>query len=493
MSNIRALASQTAIYGLSSIVGRLINYLLVPLYTRIFFTDEYGVVSELYAYFTFLNILFLYGMETAFFKFSTDSKEPQSVYNTIFSSVLVSSVILGGFMLIFSPGISVWLAYQNQVEYIWYIASILVLDSICAIPFVKLRLENKALRFASIKLANIFLNIFFNLYFLVWCPYIQKINPESIFLIGYNPAIRVGYVFISNLLASFFTLLFLYRELFSFRFSLDKVLFKKIIIYALPLLPAGLAGMTNETIDRVLLKYLLPYSTSENLSQVGIYSAAYKLSIFMTLAIQAFRMAAEPFFFSVFKKDNATNLYGIIMNYFIIACTIIFLGVMLHINLIENLIGPAFRSGLPVVPVLLLANLFLGIYLNLSIWFKLTGKTIYGAYFAFFGAAITIFLNILWIPIYGYTGSAYATLICYFLMAVVCWLVGAKKFPVPYKLGKAVLYLGLMLLFFFISKWIVAHVQFSGLIRQSIQSFMFFAYIILITLIEKPGQLFIKK
>ncbi len=493
MTNIRALASQTAIYGLSSIVGRLINYLLVPLYTRIFFTTEYGVVSELYAYFTFLNIIFLYGMETAFFRFSSDNENPQKVYNTILTSVLFSTIGLGSFLILFAPKIASLLHYSEQVELIYYLAGIISLDAICAIPFVKLRLENKALKFASIKIINIFLNIFFNLYFLVWCPYMFTKDPTSIFILGYNPEIRVAYVFISNLLASAFTLIILYREFLSAKLSIDKVLLKKILIYSLPLLPAGLAGMTNETIDRILLKYLLPYSLNENLSQIGIYSAAYKLSIFMTLAIQAFRMAAEPFFFSVFKKDNAKNLYGIIMNYFVIACTIIFLGVMFHINIIQLLIGKSYREGLAVVPILLLANLFLGIYLNLSIWFKLTNKTIFGAYFAFFGAAITIVLNFLWIPVFGYTGSAYATLICYFSMATICWLVGAKYYPIPYSINKIFIYLILMGVFYFIGKWIQDKMVLSILIKQILLSSLFILYVLLLVAIEKPGKLFLKK
>jgi O-antigen/teichoic acid export membrane protein len=246
----------------------------------------------------------------------------------------------------------------------------------------------------------------------------------------------------------------------------------------LPLLFGGLAGMTNETLDRILLKYYLPGTMEERLSQIGIYNAAYKLSIFMTLAVQAFRMAAEPFFFSIHKNEDSKNVYAKVMNYFVLVCTIIFLGVVLHLGLFEYILGAGYRAGLGVVPILLLANLFLGIYMNLSIWYKVSDKTIYGAYITFIGAILTIVLNIVLIPTMGYMGSAYATAICYFAMSAICYFAGQKYYHVPYQLNIVFKYIVLMLVFYGVSivlKNVIA--SSSLLINQTIDSALFILYV----------------
>jgi O-antigen/teichoic acid export membrane protein len=449
VSALKQLAGQTAIYGLSSIVGRLLNYFLVPLYARIFLPAEYGVITEMYAYVTFLIVIFTYGMETAYFKFSNSEDDSKAVYSTVLLSLFGSSAILLCLLIGFSKPISVVMGYEQHPEYIVWFSLILALDAISAIPFARLRKENKARTFGFLKLVNIFLNIGFNLFFLVVCPVLKKHNLPFIDFIYYEN-IGVGYVFISNLIASGITFLFLLPWVLEISFDFKSVLWRKMLLYALPLLVAGTAGMVNETIDRILLRHLYPIKSGA-LVQVGIYGATYKLSILMTLFIQTFRFAAEPFFFSQAKNENAKEVYANVMKYFVLGCSFIFLGVMLYIDIFKHFLGEKYYSGLPVVPILLLANLCLGIFYNLSIWYKLSGQTLYGAWLAIYGAVVTIVLNILWIPSYGYKGCAWATLICYASMMFFSYLLGQKKYPVNYPIKRILIYLGSALLLYVVS------------------------------------------
>lgn len=441
MSLLKKLASQTAVYGLSTIVGRLLNYLLVPLYTRVFLPTEYGVVTEMYAYVGFFTVLFTYGMETAFFRFSEKISEKNKVYSTAFVSVLVTSAILCFILIAFTPAWSALLQYQNHPEYIIYFALILGLDALSAIPFASLRQQNKAFAFASIKLVNIAINIGINIFFLILCPKWahQYEWADQI----YNAEIGVGYVFIANLAASAITLLLLLPNIIKIKWQFDFTLWKQMIQYALPLLIVGFAGITDEMLGRALLKWLLPYSEAENLRLLGIYGANYKLAVLIALFTQAYRFAAEPLFFSQANNSNAPALYADMMRYFVLVQSALFLFIMLFIDYFKLFIGVNFQEGLHVVPVLLLANIALGIYYNLSIWYKLTDKTMLGAYVAIFGAIVTIILNIILIPLYGYFGSACATLSCYTLMVIVSWYLGQKYFPVNYQWHKLLGYLAI--------------------------------------------------
>ena len=482
MSQIKKLFSQTAYYGISSILGRMLYYALVPLHTRVLNTQsDYGIVGELYAYVTFLNILFLYGMETAFFRFSNKSENKQEVYNQTFSIITSSSILFAALLFLFAQSINGFLSEGDtqlyRIEYIQMFIGIMFFDALSTMPFAKLRLENKALKFASIRFAGIFVNVVLNLFYLLLCPYL--ITKESFHWISavYAPHNEIYYIFLSNLVASFSVLLFLYKEIISARWSLVWTKIKPMLLFSMPLLIGGLAGMMNETLDRILLKYLLPGTISERLSQIGIYNAAYKLSIFMTLAIQAFRMAAEPFFFSINKDVDSKEIYAKTMNYFVLACAFIYLGVVLHLDMLAYILGPLYREGLHVVPILLFANLFLGIYINLSIWFKVTDKTKYGAYITLLGAAITIILNIYWIPIYGYLGSAYATLICYFVMAIVCYIYGQKYFKVPYNINIILKYILIVLGVSILSYMLERYIQDGALLlKQIIRSVLFLIF-----------------
>jgi len=443
---IAALAGQTFVYGLSSILGRLLNYLLVPLYTRVFMPGEYGVVTELYAYVSFLSVIFTYGMETAFFRYASRHDWPDRVYTTALSALVASSVAFSSLLVVAARPIAALLKYEGHEEYIIWLALILGLDAVAALPFARLRQQGRAARFAAVRLAGIGVNICLNLLFLVVLPGVAHRAPRlldgPLLQALYRPEIGVGYVFIANLIASLVTLLLLSRELLRIRGGFDGALLRGMLRYGLPILVAGLAGMVNETIDRILLKFLLPLPLAERMRQIGIYGACYKLSIIMTLFIQAFRMAAEPFFFERARARDAPRTYAAVMNGFVLACSAIYLLMMMYMDIVKLFIGPRFHDGLAVVPVLLLANLCLGVYYNLSIWYKLADRTLAGAYIALGGALITILLNLWWIPTMGYMGAALATLGCYASMMVASFLLGQRVYPVPYEVARLAWYVG---------------------------------------------------
>tara|TARA_X000000368_G_scaffold184436_1_gene145660 strand:+ start:25748 stop:27145 length:1398 start_codon:yes stop_codon:yes gene_type:complete len=461
LNPIKKLAGQTAIYGLSSVIGRLLNYLLVPLYTRYFLPEEYGLVTEMYAYVAFLVVILTYGIETAFFRFSKKENNNKKVYSTALISLVFSSSF---FMLLMFSGSSLianFLGAGIESRFVEWFAIIVGLDAISSISFAKLREEEKAIKFATIKLLNIVVNIGLNIYFIVY------------------KELGIEYIFISNLISSIFMICCLVPEMIKIRCVFDSLLWKKMMIYALPLLLAGLAGMINETIDRVLLKHLLP-NTETALHELGLYGAFYKLSIIMLLFVQTFRYAAEPFFFAQHKKKEDRKVYADVMKYFVIIMMLIFLGVIIFYDFIINFLGPEYHDerGLLVVSILMLANLFLGIFFNLSIWYKLTEKTIFGAYLSIIGAAITILLNVILIPKMGFVGSAWATLACYFSMASASYFFGKKHFPIPYQIGKIFLYLVSML-----GIYLLVYNQYFNLM---INSLLLLGFIIFVYLLEKP-------
>ncbi|MEQ1530467.1 MAG: polysaccharide biosynthesis C-terminal domain-containing protein [Methylococcales bacterium] len=410
MSIFRKLASQTAIYGLSSIFGRFLNYLLVPLYTYYFSAAEYGVVSEFYAYAGFFSVLLLFGFETGYFRFR-DKQQPQkdTAYSTALYFVVLANV--GFFLAIteINTQLADKLQYADHPEYIIWFSIILALDAVTAIPFARLRAEDKAWRFAGIKMLEILLTIGLSLFFIVYCPKAYAQQPQSWVAWFYDPGIGVGYIFIANVIASAVKFLFLTPQLLGLAWGFDRALFWRMLRYSLPMVAIGFAGIINEMLDRALLKHLLPYDLQTNMGMLGIYGACYKLSILMSLFIQAFRYAAEPFFFAYAE----------------------------------------FRAGLAVVPILLMANLCLGIYVNLSIWYKLTDKTLLGACVSLAGAGLTIALNLLWIPTLGYIGSAWATLACYASMAVLSYLLGRIYYPVAYAVWRIMAYIGLGVALYF--------------------------------------------
>ena len=440
-TEVKKLAGQTAIYGGTTVLSRLLNYLLVPLHTYLFSNAaDYGVVGELYAWTSLFIVILTYGMETAFFKFSQDDNLKDRVYSTVVGSLLFTSTLFIVLCSVFAQPIADWLKYPNHPEYVRWFAVIIGVDALTSIFFAQLRFLNRPLRFAAVKITNILVNVLLNLFFLLLCPWLLSKNPDSAFVNAiYNPEIGVGYIFIANLVASIVTLLMLFPGIFKQKFVFDWSLWKQMFRYAFPLLILGLAGIVNETMDRVLIKRLS--TAAEPQASVGIYSACYKISIMMTIFIQAFKYAAEPFFFRKAKDKDAKETYAEVMTAFVLVCSVIFVGIMLYIDIVQYFVGQTYRVGLPIVPILLMANLFLGIFYNLSIWYKLTGQTKFGAYIALFGAAITLGLNWLLIPRFDYMGAAWTTFACYLSMMVVSYLLGQKYYHVNYDLKRILFYL----------------------------------------------------
>lgn len=449
MNPIKQLFGQTAVYGFGTVVPRLLNYiLLTPFFTRVFGLGEYGIVTELYAYVVFLIIILTYGMETGFFRFAQLNNDGDEVFSTSIISLLFTSagfILLTGF---FSGNIASWLDYGEHPEYILWIGMIVGIDAFTSIPFARLRWQNKAIKFAAIRIISVVVNIVLNFSFLYFIPNLDSKEQLPAWLnVIYNPNIGVGYVFISNLISSLVTLVLLSETIVKMKIRFSFVLWKKMLAYSFPLLIAGLAGTVNEALDRVLLKHLLP-DPGTALEQLGIYGANYKIAVLMTLFIQMFRFASEPFYFAQADQKNSGHLFAEVMKLFIIAGVFIFLGVMLYMDLFKHFIGSSFHEGLRIVPVVLFANLLLGIFFNLSIWYKLNNLTRFGAMITIMGAVITVIVNWVFVPSYGYTASAWAHVACYSTMVLVSWILGRKYYRIPYPLKRIGMYLILGILIF---------------------------------------------
>ncbi|MBP7512031.1 MAG: polysaccharide biosynthesis C-terminal domain-containing protein [Bacteroidia bacterium] len=480
MSTIKKLAGQTAIYGLSTILGRFFYFLLVPLYTRVFTQVEYGINTEFYAYISFLNILLTHGMETAFFRFAEKENSKQVFANALVSVIGVASFFSFVF-LIFGTQISTFIGYGSNPEYVYFTIGILFFDSLSAIPFALLRFQNNSLRFALIKNANILMLIGFNLYLLVLAPYCK--NTYDVLLPFYNPKMGISSVFLSNLVASMVTSILLSKEIFGTGFSFNFGQWKKMFLYALPMIWVGLAGMVNETLDRAILRFVWP-NPDEARAMNGIYGANYKLSIIITLFIQAFKFAAEPFFFAHSKTTNKKDIYAIVMNYFIWICLFVFLLVMFFLHYFKHFIDEKFYEGLGVVPILLFANIFLGVYYNISIWYKLSDQTKKGAQISIYGAIITIGLNLLLIPKLGYIGCAWTTFLCYLFMMILGYLWGQKYYPIDYNIKRALVYLLIALSFYWLVDFSAFFIQDSSLLGFIIRAFLLMLFIFLGYLFE---------
>jgi len=482
LSVLKKLVGQTAIYGLSSIVGRLLNFLLVPLYTSIFTLSEYGVLSVLMTLVAFAMVMLTYGLETSFFHFANNENDSKNVFSTAFLSLLGTTLLFLVFVIPQISQISGFLHIADKPILIRYLVWVLAFDVLSTLPFAKLRLDNKPWRFAFIRIVNIAVNIGLNLFFFLLCPYLIKHGYAGDFINAiYDPNAGIAYIFIAYLVSSFLTLLLLIPQIFSIRLSFDFALWKRMISYSFPLLIGGLAYVTNEMVDRVLLDYLLPKDIAS--AQIGIYSACYKIAIFMSLFIQAFRYAAEPFFFAQAKKEGAKEQYAHVMRYFVAFTAFIFLAVNVYIDIIKEFIrNEAFHEGLAIVPILLLANLFLGIYFNLSVWYKVSDNTRYGAYLALFGALVTITFNLLLIPSMSYMGSAWATLFCYSSMCVASYVLSRKYYPIPYDTKRIFTYLFSSLGLYCI--WSVWHDDYFAF-----STVLCFVYMFLIVVLEKRKKM----
>ncbi len=477
MSKIKKLAGETALYGLGSIIPKALNFLLVPLHTRnLFSPGEYGIITSLLAFVAFLNILYTFGMETAFFRFATvPGANVKRVFNLVQTVVLSISLSLSILFIAFDAPIAVWLHIGTHPEFIIWLALIMLMDAAVAIPFARLRLEKRPLKFAIAKIINVLLVVGLNYYFL-------KIN--------YDPAIGIGYVFLANLLANGFYLLFFARDLITWRPALDRHLSPILLKYAYPVMLTGLAGMTNEMFSRLTLEWWLPdnfYGEKSQAHALGVFAACYKYAVLMSIAIQAFRFAAEPFFFSNAADKNSPALFSRVNHYFVIVSCLLLLGVSINMDVFKYLIGKEYWEGLNIVPILLLAYLFLGVYYNFSVWFKVTDKTYFGTIITAGGAVLTIILNYILIPIAGYTGSSWAAMIVFLLMAIACYSFGQKYYPIPYRILLDCCYIaGTFLLAYIISKIAIGNLWLSILFHLGIMLFFVLTTFLIEAKIMKP-------
>ncbi len=459
MSTFKKLFQQTFIYGLATVLPRMLSFLLVPLYTKVLPTEEYGEISVIFAYFVLFNVVLAYGMETAFFRFYNKKENKTDVLSTSGWSLVISSVLF--FVIAFFTKDFIAAITGIPLKYIQLAIWILLLDALVIIPFAWLRASEKPMRYAIIKIINVAVNLGLNVFFLLYLEDLAKTS--KLFQAIYVPDFKISYVFISNLIASGLTLLMMLPFYFRIQFSFNSALWKKMMKYAFPVLIAGIAFSVNEVFDRIMLDYLLPQDIAR--SEIGAYSACYKLALFMTLFATAFRLGIEPFFFSHAESKNAQKTYAQITNYFVVFGAIILLSVIVFADLLKVFLirDDSYWRAMEIVPLILLANLFLGIYHNLSVWYKITDRTKFGGYISLAGALLTIILNVILIPVIGYTGSAIATLAAYGLMMVLSFYFGQKHYPIPYNMKKIGGYLFISILFSILSFYVFRGNYFVGI------------------------------
>lgn len=474
MSKIKRLAGETALYGLGSIVPRAINFLLVVLHTNnMFSAAEYGKITIILSIVAFFNVFYSFGMETAYFRFANkEGLEEKTIFNLAHTAVILVSAPISVLIILFASHLSAAIDMSGQRMLITWVSLTLFVDALSVIPFARLRLQKKALQFALIRIVVISIQVGLNIYFL-------KFN--------YNPSIGIGYVFLANLIANLFYFIFLFKTLTTWRPAFDKNISPEMLSYAYPVMLTGLAGMTNEMFSRLTLEKWLPpnfYKDISNAAAMGIFGACYKFAVLMNLGIQAFRYAAEPFFFSNAKEKNSPELFARVNHYFVVACCIFLFAISVNIDVIKYLIGEEYWPGLPIVPILLLAYLFLGVYYNFSVWFKLTDQTYFGTIITVVGAVITIVANYFLIPIWGYMGSSVAALVCYFAMAAICYAIGQTKYPIPYKVGLDSIWILLTMVLLFAVQNIVIENLFLNATLHFLLTILFVA---VVYFIERKG------
>lgn len=436
MANLKSLAKDTVIYGLSSIVGRFLNYLLVPLYTAKMSAESggYGVVTNVYSYTALLLVILVYGMETTFFRYSNKEDEnPSRVYSTILTSVGFTSILFIALIFLFLNPISGAMGYAEHPEYIGVMAVVVAMDAFQCIPFAYLRQQKRAIKFASLKLLFIVLNIALNLLYFVALPSLYHSYPEIIGKI-YNPTIGVGYVFFLNLACTSMVMLCLIPELRGFKWEFDGKLLRRMLAYSMPILLLGIAGILNQTADKILFPFV--YDGSDGQSQLGIYGAASKIAMIMAMILQAFRYAYEPFVFGKSRDKDNKESYALAMKYFVIFTLLAFIVVMAYLDILKYIIAPDYWDGLKVVPIVMAAEIMMGVYFNLSFWYKLTDQTMWGAVFSGIGCAVLIAVNILFVPSYGYMACAWGGVAGYGTAMLLSYFIGQKKYPIAYPMKR---------------------------------------------------------
>lgn len=450
MAGVKSLVKDTAIYGVSSIVGRFLNWCLVPLYTITFAVADYGVVTFVYSVVALAMIILTYGLETGFFRFANHDrwKDPMTVYSTALISLGFTSSLFVLAVWAFLPWCTRAMECDGHPSYVMIMAVCVALDAFLAIPFCYLRFRKRPMRFALLKLINIGLNIGLNLFFILLCPWLMRVAPGSVSWF-YDPDFGIGYIFLANLLASCVNFFMMLPELTGFRWRFVPRLWREMMAYSAPLLILGIAGIMNQTIDKILYPTLVP-DHAEAMEGLGIYGANYKIAIVMLMFIQAFRFAYEPFIFARAKEDGEHKFraYRDAMKYFVLFGLLIFMGVMFYIDIVKYFISPRYFSGLRIVPIIMMAELFFGIFFNLSVWYKLTDRTVWGMWFSLMGLCITLALNIILVPRFGYMGCAWAAFFSYGTMMVVSWLVGRFKYPIGYETGRILSYFAIAALLY---------------------------------------------
>ncbi|MCM1505288.1 MAG: oligosaccharide flippase family protein [Muribaculum sp.] len=457
MAGIKSLFKDTVIYGLSSIVGRFLNWLLVPLYTAVFIPSEYGIVTYIYAIVAIAFIVLTYGMETAFFRFANHERysDPNQAYSTSLMSVGFTSLLFMAMVTAFLKPITHAMNCDGHESYVIMMAVAVAVDAYCAIPFAYLRFKKRPMRFATLKLINIGLNIALNLFFILLCPLIWKYSPDWIAWF-YRPDFGIGYIFLSNLIASVVVLLLLLPDIVCVEPNFNRTMLKEMLAYAFPLLILGLAGIMNQNLDKIFLPYLFP-TKDIAMRELGIYGACGKIAVVMMMFTQAFRFAYEPFIFAQNKEKGYDKLksYSDAMKYFVMFSLFIFLAVTFYLPILKYFINPRYFEGLRVVPIIMMADVFFGIFFNLSVWYKVTDRTIWGTWFSLIGLVIVVAVNIIFVPMFGYIACAWASFACYGTMMVVSYLVGQAKYPVNYHVPRLIFYFTVCIALYAMSQLIV--------------------------------------
>lgn len=487
MAGIKSLMKDTAVYGLSSIVGRFLNWMLVPLYTICFPVAEYGVVTFVYSVVALAMVILTYGLETGFFRFANHErwKDPMEVYSTALLSLVASSSVFVLAVWAFLHPVTHWMECDGHPGYVMIMAVCVALDAVMTIPYSYLRYRGRSLRFASLKLVNIGLNIGFNLFFILLCPWLAHHHPPLVSWF-YRSDFGIGYIFLANLIASAVNMVMLIPELRGFPYRFNGRLWREMMAYSLPLLVLGVAGIMNQTIDKILYPSLVS-DPSEAMYGLGIYGANYKIAVILLVFLQAFRFAYEPFIFARNREAGEGKLqaYRDAMKYFVIFALFIYLGVMYYLDVIRYFISPRYFSGLKVVPVVMLAELFFGIFFNLSVWYKLTDRTMYGAWFSLLGLAVTVTLNVLLVPRMGYMGCAVAALCSYTAMMAVSYFIGNAKYPVGYPMWRIGFYFAVALFLYYIGVTLIPDFGWPHALTASVRGLLLLFYIGLVVKIER--------
>ncbi len=479
MSTVKRLATDTAAYGVSSILARLINFLFGFLIIKYISQAEFGTFTNFYAYAGFILVVLTHGMETAFFRFVNKEESKEKAFSTAFYSILFVVILFILLGYVFQQSIGDYV--KEPTLYVRFFVWMMAFDTLAAIPFASLRKQGRPVAFATLKVMNILLFIVFNILFFMILPRLSYSLPFS----------KVSHIFIANILASIITFLFLLKQLKQLRFTLDVSLYKKMLWYAMPIMLVGFAGMINEVLDRIIMTRLLPGSVIENKIQLGIYGFNYKFAMLVTMFLQAYRFAAEPLFFKHAEKSDSKTILATTMKYYTICVCFIFLSIVLFLPLIQYLFilyspkSAAYFVGADIIPILLLANICLGIYFNISTWYKVTDKTYVGAIISIIGAIITIVMNVILVPRIGYFGAAWATLACYVSMVIIGYVTEQKYYPIPYDYKRILFYLFFALGLFLVLKYAIFPVKLTLLLNTLIGLFFLCVYLSVAYLLER--------